>query len=232
MDLRVLARLIERLRREAIGSPKRVKHEDHHAYEYEEQSPKVVAMLKLVRAVHGVSAMNVLLNQGLMIDFGAAARGVYDAIYETYFLLEEHPKVSSNVDQFVRAFFETTISGFRDARVQQVPARKIRAAATRAVMGTQDEAYRTRLDRIIHTFSGYVHANYAHTMEVYFEPEDSFNLLGVPHFDERLRRAEFIDRAGLDVLLVASFAAFKLGLSEMRDEIFAFAEEEYRRVES
>jgi len=231
MDLRVLAQLIERLRREAIGAPKRVAHGQHYAYEYEEQSAKVVAMLKLVRAAHGVSAMNVLAGKGLMIDFGASARGVYDSIYETYFLLEEHPKISSNVDQFVRGFFEMTISGFREARVPQVPTKKIRAAVTRAVMGTQDEAYRTRLDRIFHAFSGYVHANYAHITEVYFEPDDSFNLLGVPDIEQRLGRAELVERAGVDVLLAASFAASRLGLSNIRDELFDFAESEYTRLE-
>lgn len=130
MDLRVLAQLIERVRREAVGAPKRVMHGELRAYEYEEQSATVIAMLKLVRAVHGVSAMNVLAGEGLMIDFGAAARGVCDSIYETYFLLEEHPKSSSNVDQFVRGFFETTITGFREARVPQVPTKKIRAAVS------------------------------------------------------------------------------------------------------
>lgn len=231
MDLRVLAQHIERLRREAVGAPKLVMHGSLRAYQYEEQSAKVVAMLKLVRAAHGVSAMNMLAGEGLMIDFGALARGVYDAIYETYFLLEEYPKISSNVDQFVRGFFETTISGFREARVPQVPTKKIRAAVTRAVMGTQDEAYRTRLDRIFHAFSGYVHANYAHITEVYFEPDDSFNLLGLPDIDQRLSKAELVERAGIDVLLAASFAASRLGLSKRRDEIFAFAESEHTRLE-
>lgn len=50
MDLRVLAQLIERLRRATIGSPRRVRHMDGYVFEYEDPSAKVVAMLKLVRA--------------------------------------------------------------------------------------------------------------------------------------------------------------------------------------
>ncbi len=225
MDLRKLATLIERLRREAIGAPHRVQFEDHHVFEYEEKSAKVVAILKLVRAMHGVSAMNTLCSHGLVIDFGAAARGVYDCIAEVYFLLEEYPRVSSNVDQFVRGFFEATLSGHLDAKIPQVPTKKIRAAATRAVKGDQDEIFRGALDRIFRTFSGYIHANYAHIMEVYYQPEDSFNLLGVPDVSERLKRAEVIEQAAINLLLATWRVARTLGHDELRRDIVKFVRE-------
>jgi len=225
VDLRVLGRLIERLRREAIGGPRLIPYEDHHVYEYEERSVKVVAILKLVRATHGVAAMSALLAQGLLIDFGAAARGVYDAVAEVYFLFEKYPETSANVDQFVDSFFETTIREYLEQRVPPVPTKKIRAAATRAVLGVHDEVYRAPMDRVFQTFSGYVHANYAHVMEVYFEPEDSFNLLGVPHLEPSLLRAEHIDQAGIAVSHAAWFVARSLRLDATRNAIFAFAEE-------
>ncbi len=142
MDLRRLANFVERLRRETIGAPKHVPFEDHHVFEYEEESVKVVAVLKLVRAAHGVSAMNILLAKGLFIDFGASARGVYDSVAEIYFLLENYPRCSANVEQFVNAFFETTLSGYRDAKIPPIPTKKIRAAATRALLGKHDDVYR------------------------------------------------------------------------------------------
>lgn len=231
MDLRVLAQLIERLRREAIGEPKRVRYKDHHVFEYEERSVKVVAVLKLVRAVHGVSAMNTLLSEGLLIDFGAAARAVYDALSEVYFLLETYPNTSSNVDQFVRGFFETTIDGYANALEPPVPTKKIRAAATRAVLGNHDHTYRAALDRIFVAFSGYVHASYSHIMEVYYEPADTFNLLGVPHIEPRLSRVEHVDRAGVSVLQAAWFVARALALDGLRSAIFEFIEEETARLD-
>ena len=225
MDLRKLATLIERLRREAIGAPHRVQFEDHHVFEYEEKSAKVVAVLKLVRAMHGVGAMNTLCSHGLVIDLAATARGVYDCIAEAYFLMEEYPRVSSNVDQFVRGFFETTLSGHLDAKIPQVPTKKIRAAATRAVKGGQEEVYRGALDRVFRTFSGYVHANYAHIMEVYYQPENSFNLLGVPDVSERLKRAVVVEQAAIHLLLASWRVALTLGLDQLRIDIFEFVQE-------
>jgi hypothetical protein len=89
MNLAQLCTLVEMLRKEAIGEPKMIA--EKHAYEYQDHSAKVVAVLKLVRAAHGVSAMNLLCRSGLFIDFGAIVRCVYDCTEEVYFLLEEFP---------------------------------------------------------------------------------------------------------------------------------------------
>jgi len=51
VDLVRLATLIERLRKEAIGEPLWLP--DKEAFEYQERSAKVIAVLKLVRAMHG-----------------------------------------------------------------------------------------------------------------------------------------------------------------------------------
>jgi hypothetical protein len=96
--------LVERLRIEAIGTPEFIL--ETQAYVYKEQSAKVVAVLKIIRATQGLSAMKLLCQSGLFIDFGVTIRCVNDCIDEVYFLLEDFPKTSSNVDRFVKGFFE------------------------------------------------------------------------------------------------------------------------------
>jgi hypothetical protein len=107
MNLGQLFILAERLRKEAIGEPLWI--EEKAVYEYQEHSAKVVAVLKITRAAQGVSALNLLCRSGLFIDFGVIIRCVNDCAAEVYFLLEEFPKTSDNVDQFVKLFFESTI---------------------------------------------------------------------------------------------------------------------------
>jgi hypothetical protein len=110
MNLDQLCILAEKLRKTAIGEP--IKIAEKQVYEYQDHSAKVVAVLKLTRAAHGLNAMNLLCRSGLFIDFGVIIRCVNDCVAEVYFLLEEFPKTSGNVDRFVKSFFENTIDGY------------------------------------------------------------------------------------------------------------------------
>ena len=108
MRLDQLFPLIERLRIEAIGTPEFLL--ETRAYVYNEHSAKVVAVLKIIRATQGLSAMKLLCQSGLFIDFAVTVRCVNDCVDEVYFLLEEFPKSSSNVNKFVKGFFESTMT--------------------------------------------------------------------------------------------------------------------------
>ena len=72
INLDQLCILVERLRKEAIGEPQKVAEKS--AYEYHDHSAKVVVVLKLIRAAHGVSALDLLCRSGLFIDFGVIIR--------------------------------------------------------------------------------------------------------------------------------------------------------------
>ena len=76
MNLEQVFILVERLPKRAIGEPKRIV--DKGVFEYQDHSAKVVAVLKLTRAAHGVSALNLLCRSGLFIDFGVIIRCVND----------------------------------------------------------------------------------------------------------------------------------------------------------
>ena len=162
---------------------------------------KVVAVLKLIRAAHGVNAMNLLCRSGLFIDCGAIIRCVNDCMEEIYFLLETFPTTSANVNQFVKSFFESTIDGYLSIETPTVPRNKIRSAMVRVLRGRHD--------------GGYVHADYAHIMEVYNGKACDFNLAGVPSTQQRQIRMEHIEVAAKAVLYAAAFIAHTLELKDV-----------------
>jgi hypothetical protein len=205
MNLDQLCILVERLRKEAIGEPEKVA--ERHAYEYQDQSAKVVAVLKLIRAAHGVNALDLLCRSGLFLDFGAIFRCVNDCTEEVYFLLENFPTASGNVDQFVRSFFESTMDGYLSKETPAVPRKKIRSAEVRVFKGNPDDGMLRMSENIYKTFCGYVHADYAHIMEVYEGKSRDFNLAGVPSVQQRQMRMEHVEVAAESVLHAASFIA-------------------------
>jgi hypothetical protein len=219
MRLEQLLPLVERLRVEAIGVPDFVP--ETHAYVYKEQSAKVVALLKLIRAAQGLTAMKVLCQSGMFIDFGVTIRCVDDCVSEVYFLLEAFPNISSNVDKFVKGFFESamTIDGHLPQRTPAVETAKIRSARVRYLKGNHDEATHQLLTRLYKTFSGYVHANSAQIMETFGGPARNLNLAGIPSIEERQWRMEYVDLETDAVLRAASFAAHTLGLTALHRDI-------------
>ncbi len=217
MKLDQLAALVEKLRKTAIDEPLLVVAKE--AFEYRDQSAKVAAILKLVRAAHGVSAIDLLCHAGLFIDFGALIRCVNDSVSEIYFLLEDFPGTSGNVDQFIAEFFARTIDGHLSHKMAEVPTKKIRSARIRVLRGSHDDAAHKLLERIFRTFSGYVHASYAHIMEVYNGNTCDFNLRGVPSVIQRDMQMQHVNEAAKSVLLAAAFIAQTLGLIELNREI-------------
>jgi hypothetical protein len=210
IDLDKLFSLTERVRKQAIGDPVWIVEKE--VFEYTNHSAPVVAALKVVRAAQGVEALHVLCNSGLFIDMGVIFRCICECEYEIYFLLEEFPKTSTNADQFVRAFFETTIDGYLSAETEAVPTKKIRSAVVRVLHDQQqNEETRARIERVYKTFSGYVHANYAHVMEMFGGRNHDFNLRGVLSPAERERRSEYVELASNSVLFSGGYVARGLG---------------------
>ncbi|WP_291718623.1 hypothetical protein [Magnetospirillum sp. 64-120] len=223
MDLMAINALIEQLRRETIGAPQWVPAKG--VFEYREQSPIVVAVLKLVRAAHGVNAVEILCASGLFIDAGAIMRCIGDCCDEIHFLLEGHPAASEHVLRFVKAFFETTIDGGIDDCTPNVPVKKIRGAVVRVLKGRHDDETQKTMERIHKTFSGYIHANYAHVMEIYNGGKDDFNLAGVPSQSLRAERMQYVDVARTSVVLAAAFIAQMLTLHELHGKFVELLDE-------
>lgn len=216
IDLNLLSILVERLRSESIGDPKWIKEKG--VYEYQDHSAKVVAVLKLIRAAQGVHSLELLCRAGLFIDFGVIIRCVNDCEAEVYFLLENFPKSSGNVDKFVASFFASSIDGYLSNETNVVQTDKIKSAMVRVLKGSQDEATRKTIDQIYKTFCGYVHANYAHIMEIYGGPQN-FNIPGVPSLQQRQIRMEHVELAANSVLHAAAFIAHTIGLKDLHRDI-------------
>jgi hypothetical protein len=215
MQLQTIFNLLEKLRIEAIGTPQF--DPATHAYTFSEESARVVAILKLMRAAQGVSAINILCRAGLFIDFGVGIRCISDCIEEVYFLLKEYPNTSSNIDKFVKGFFESkmTIDGHTSPTTPPVERSKIRSAMVRYLKETHDDATQRRMERTYKTFSGYVHANNGQIMETFGGQLYNFNLAGIRSQEETRKRLEFVELQINAVMHAAVFTAHKLGLDNI-----------------
>ena len=224
MELPQLQTFVDRLRLETIGEP--YWNPNQEVFEYSDHSARSVAILKLLRAVHGLYAMENLRASGLFIDFGAVIRMVNDCVEDVYFVLEAYPKdPSANATKFVNGFFEHSIGNYLDAGTEPVARNKIRSAVVRVLNdGAEDEATRGRLVRIYKTFCGYIHADYAHIMEVYGGAQPCFNLSGVPSLNQREIRKEHVKLAINGVSFATAFAAKKLGRETLYTEIISAIE--------
>jgi hypothetical protein len=130
--------------------------------------------------------------------------------------------MSRNVENFVKAFFETTIDGYLNVETEHVSSKKIYSAMVRTLTHLkQDEETRTRVLNIYKTFCGYTHANYSNIMQIYggVPPVLSFNLPGVTSVRQREMHMELVEQAYLSVLYSIGFAAYKFGLSELFREV-------------
>jgi hypothetical protein len=74
-------------------------------------------------------------------------------------------------------------------------------------------------DNVYKTFCGYVHANYAHIMEIYNGATCSFNIAGVPSLQQRQMRMEHVSLAAHGVLHAAAFIAHTLGLKAIHRDM-------------
>jgi len=219
MEIAQLQSFVDRLRLETIGEP--IWNAEQQVFEYADRTIPVVAILKLLRAAQGLVSMEVLRQAGLFIDFGATIRMVNDCVEEVYFLLETYPgEPSASVTKFVTGFFEHTIDNYLEAESEPVPRNKIRNAVVRVLKGgAQDEATRALTERIYKTFCGYVHANFAHIMEIYGGNQWGFNLAGVPSVQQREMRREHTSLATNSIAFATAFAARKLNRDALHAEI-------------
>lgn len=140
------------------------------------------------------------------------------ALAKYIFLLVSFPNASDKVNQFVEGFFAATIDGYLSNETPPVESKKVRSAVVRVLKGQHDDATRKLLERIFVAFSGYVHASYAHIMEVYNGATAAFNLRGVPSETQRRMKMEYVEVAAVTVVHAGAFIAKTLALAELHNE--------------
>jgi hypothetical protein len=220
MNLDLLNSLTERLRTESIGDPQWI--ESKGVFEYPHQTIEVVVILKITRAAQGIHALNVLCREGLFVDMGAIYRCVGDCSAEVYFLLEEYPKQSSNVQTFLREFFSKTIDSHLTASEESVQTKKIHNAMIRSLTyKEQDEGIKRSLANVYKTFSGYTHASYSHIMQMYGGPKNNltFNVSGIPSQSQRDMHMQLVVEAYTSLLYVMAYVAKTFNLANLHREI-------------
>ena len=210
----------ETLQRNVIGEPQFVK--ERKVFEYPEVTIEVVSVLKLIRAVQSLKSLELLCNNGLFIDMSTIYRCVADCISEIYFLLEKYPKKSRLVKKFISNYSQTTIDQYLASGTEQVLSRKVHNAMAR-VLSKSGNYYQVGeiIKRIHKTFSGYVHANYSHTMQTYGGSRDnlSFNLGGVQSDSQRLDYFQLVEQTVISVQQVIAFMAGTFEQHELCSEI-------------
>ena len=220
MNLDLLNSFAEKLRVESIGDPQWV--DSRNVFEYPNQTIEVVVVLKIIRAAQGVHAMDVLCRAGLFVDMGVVYRCVGDCSAEVYFLLEEYPKQSSNVQKFLREFYSRTIDGHLASTEEPVQTKKIHNAMIRSLTGNeQDERTKRSLTSVYKTFSGYTHAGYSHIMQMYggSRTHQSFNVSGIPSQAQQDTHMQLVLEAHKSLLYVMAYVATTFGLKNLHHEI-------------
>jgi hypothetical protein len=183
--------------------------EQKHVFEYSTVSVEVVAYLKAVRATQSLKSIRLLLENGLIIDFYTIGRCILDCVNEIDFLLEKYPEVSQAGEKFLQNFREATIDSLLEDGTDAVLSKKIRnaSARVRAEKGyiTFDQS-KASLDKSYKIFSGYVHGQYSHIMEIYGGPpnERSFKVEGIT--SERRKADYLIWIRELDEMVIHSMA--------------------------
>ena len=220
MNLDLLDSFVEKLRVESIGDPQWV--DSKSVFEYPSQTIEVVVVLKIIRAAQGVHAMDVLCRTGLFVDMGAIYRCVGDCKAEVYFLLEEYPKQSSNVQKFLCEFYSKTIDGHLASTEEPVQTKKIHNAMVRSLTGNeQDETTKRSIANVYKTFSGYTHAGYSHIMQMYggSRSHQSFNMSGIPSQAQRDTHMQLVLDAHKSLLYVMAYVATTFGLKTLHQDI-------------
>lgn len=215
-----IQRWTENLQRNVIGEPAWI--EQKSVFEYPEVTIEVVSILKLIRAVQSLKSLELLCQNGLFIDMGTIYRCVADCVSEIYFLLENYPNQSDKVKKFINNFSGTTIDNYLNPATDSVLANKIHNAMARSLTKSEnDHKIQETIKRIYKTFSGYVHTNYSHVMEVYGGKKEnpSFNLGGVPSDAQKHSHYQLVEQVEISVQHVVAYMASVFKQAELCAEI-------------
>jgi hypothetical protein len=221
--LRQIQQWTETLQRKVIGEPQWI--EEKKVFEYPEVTVEIVSILKLIRAVQSLKSLELLCSNGLFIDMGTTYRCVADCISEIYFLLEKYPEKSVLVEKFIANFSQATIDQNLNSKTESILSKKVHSAEARLLsrFKNHNQAQET-IRRIYKAFSGYVHSNYSHIMQVYggSKGDLSFNLGGVPSDSQKLEHFQLVDQTIISVRHVIAFMADTFGQHELYSEIMQY----------
>jgi hypothetical protein len=194
---------------------------DGENFVYTHVTVKHVAYLKAVRAVSSLHALPILYEHGLLIDGGTIVRCINEALSQIFFVLENYPTISGKVGGFIEHFLATPASTDEN-ETRPVVSRKIHSAEARIFEKQLNFTDSMKMIRNVYeTFSGYVHSQYPHIMEIYGgRPENlKFSTSGVLSMEKQQFYTQLIDATITSTKVTIAFIAFKLGMNDLVLEI-------------
>jgi hypothetical protein len=202
----------------------------NNTFEYADLSAKHVAFLKAVRAVSSLHSLPILYGKGLFIDAGTIVRCIMDCLNEIYFLLEKYPDTTPQAKKFIQHFKSTTLD-FDQPPPPAVPSKKIHNAQVRILEKDANisfENIQSMIRKTYETFSGYVHSNYPHVMEIYGgqDHDKKFHTAGVPSHSQKAKYNELILEIHKMTRNTLGFIAYRLDIKEILHEIIQSCEQD------
>ncbi|HUW18966.1 MAG TPA: hypothetical protein VMW16_06660 [Sedimentisphaerales bacterium] len=198
----------------------------HGAFIYNRPMVKHVCLLKGVRIVSGLNALMVLFEAGYVTEMGVVMRTISDCINAIYFLLENFPQTTPEVEQYVSNFFsevldEPEIAPSLGKKRYRTKVKKIHASRARLLSEHVNFAVgRDMVYQNYSAYSGYVHASYPNIMEIYGgEPPYKFHPKGIKE-TSRIKDWEEVFIAFIqNAILVFGYMAEKYDKADLIQEI-------------
>ena len=177
-----------------IDSPEFIKEEKWHGYRYNRPSPRIFQILKCVRIVSGFNAGVHLLSKGFVQEVGVLNRTIFEFLHDIDFIQAgiDTGKFTQSQKEMLDSFFAGEIRSAKDLmdthkKQPGVSRKKVYAELGRLLKPDDPD----RIQRIVKTleeaYSGYIHGQYPHIMELYNGYTRTFHtkgMLGTPRIPE------------------------------------------------
>lgn len=187
-------------------------------YRYPKPTSLHFQFLKAVRIISGLNAYRCLLEKGYVQELGVLIRTIYDFMEEINYVQEAHESRTLTagqkkiIDIFFRATPKTTDELLKDTiKWSRVTKKEIFAAIGRFFSQFSRPERTQKIMQILHnTYSGYVHGDYLHIMELYSGREFHLRgMLNTPREDTFKQQYAMLVHRGLNVFAMLALN-FKL----------------------
>jgi len=148
--------------------------EDGGKFRFKKPAIREYAVLQCIRIVSGLRAILHLLSKGYFQEVGVIARRLVEFLHNLDFVLEGFinaesvPQIKERVRQYFSECTRTTEELMNAPKKRSAfPRKKVYVAIGRLLGGNNPHRFRQIAKALEDVYSGYVHGNYPHIMEMY-----------------------------------------------------------------
>jgi hypothetical protein len=230
-----MAQTLKALER-AVPPPQVMQFHGRAAYRYKEQSVHQAIVMKLVRLTSALQAAQLLLQAGLLQDFGACQRVIDEINEDVAFLClsvvrnDETQWHARFLAEFWQEEFDGPTAMTSTQKRARVPREKVRGYLAQGEEGGIDQSARIKINEgIAKAYSGFVHGAGSHIMQMYYGNPPCFHPVGELDSPYLPGHAEDLQNYFLRAICSFGFAAAAFGSKELKDTIIEFRAEFERR---